>query len=1480
MKGKRFFPKRSILFVSVLSLFLIPGFSSGATFCVDNTTGLQTALTTAGSNGEDDTIQIVQRSYSYNGNFTYTSYESNSLTVEGGYAESCSSRVINPVNTVLDGGGTDHVLALVVSDIDTAADFFVEGLTLRNGSASTVVHGGGLYAKTSGEVTLTKNIFTGNISGNNGGGAYIVGIGSLTNNTFTGNSASNNGAGVYISDTGTLTYNTFTNNTASHTGGGAYILGTGILTNNTFTGNAASYQGGGAYGGSSTLTKNTFTSNTANESGGGAYFYNSTLTKNAFTGNTADSYGGGAYLRGVDSQSTLTNNIFSGNSANIGGGVYVYDKKGGSLTNNTITNNTAFSQGGGIFVEFVHIDYTGKLYNNIIWNNTAPQAADLYIDNTGNLPSYPVSVNLFNNDFNQSASGFYITEPFAIDPSNLDGADPLFEGSDDFHLTASSPCINKGDNNAPDLPSTDKDGNPRIVDGTVDIGAYEYNSAATTIRIPIDYPTIQAGIDAASNGATVLVSPGTYVEFIDFKGKAVTVGSLFLTTGNKSYISSTVIDGTNAATTPVIRNTGNASDYTLYGLSIVNAPQTAIRIDSGSPTIKYCNFTDSGTPGIWGAIGIYSNATIENCEFRRNSGRYVVLADVNCSLKISFKNCIFSRNIAAGSWEHNSVILLSSTTIENCLFIENEGNVIGIGGNSNCTSTVINTTIANNKGYGLDFVHWHGVYTFNLYNSIVAFNEPQEIRLTNTLLGPTTTIYNSLIKGGISYLTIPQFYNFNYDNKTNIETDPLFVSIENSDYRLQADSPCIDAGTSVGAPTTDIEGNSRPQGAGYDMGAYEFISSSSPPSVSTDTATSVASGSATLNGIVNPNGASTTVTFEYGTSAGYGSTITATQSPLTGTNSQNVSADVTGLTTSTTYHFRVKGTNSAGATNGDDQTFTTTSGPPVAAPTVTTGSASAVTSTSVALNGTVNPNGSTTTYYFEYGTTASYGASTSSTSAGSGTSDVSANATITGLTSETTYHYRVVAMNSSGTSLGADDSFVTSSLKPSVGVGSGNGTRAGKITLPITLTNISGTDIAAVSVDIEYDTSIFEKPKATIGPSGDTADKTVATSEPAFGVFRVTVFSISNNNIIGNGVVAYLTLNILANAPGIETTLTNTPSASDPSGNDVGVESSDSTVTIIGFLAGDCNGDGTVSIAEVQSAINMYLKIIPVEECVDVNGNGKVSIGEVQKVINNHLDASLASDYTNFDSSSNISREGIVSRLMNAKSNSGVPLLNISNSTGEPGKTVRVSISLANTSGYNISAISCDISYDSSIFEDANVTIGPAGSTAGKTVTSNEISAGVLRIGVLSTSNSNVIEDGVVVYLTFSVKAGASLGQTPLGNSPEASDPSGNDVSIEGSDGVIRIAPAVYVQTSGSCGGNTPCYSSIQAAIDAAETENIIRILQGTFDENIIIDQSYYLILSGGWDSTFTTQTSDTVINSLTIVGTGGTVEIENVVLE
>ena len=92
-------------------------------------------------------------------------------------------------------------------------------------------------------------------------------------------------------------------------------------------------------------------------------------------------------------------------------------------------------------------------------------------------------------------------------------------------------------------------------------------------------------------------------------------------------------------------------------------------------------------------------------------------------------------------------------------------------------------------------------------------------------------------------------------------------------------------------------------------------------------------------------------------------------------------------------------------------------------PAASTGNATAITPTSATLNGTVNPEGQATTYYFEYGTTTGYGSQTAATDAGSGTADAKVSRSIGSLVPNTTYHYRLVATNASGTTLGSDVSF-------------------------------------------------------------------------------------------------------------------------------------------------------------------------------------------------------------------------------------------------------------------------------------------------------------------------------------------------------------------------------------------------------------------------------------------------------------------------
>jgi phosphodiesterase/alkaline phosphatase D-like protein len=121
-------------------------------------------------------------------------------------------------------------------------------------------------------------------------------------------------------------------------------------------------------------------------------------------------------------------------------------------------------------------------------------------------------------------------------------------------------------------------------------------------------------------------------------------------------------------------------------------------------------------------------------------------------------------------------------------------------------------------------------------------------------------------------------------------------------------------------------------------------------------------------------------------------------------------------------------------------------------PTVVTGAASSLTNTSAVLNGAVNPNRSGTTYQFQYGLTNAYGLSTTSHSAGSGTKAKSVTGTVTGLLPGTVYHYRVVAINRDGGTLGADRAFRTTghplpgvSTGPSVGVGTSVATVTGAV---------------------------------------------------------------------------------------------------------------------------------------------------------------------------------------------------------------------------------------------------------------------------------------------------------------------------------------------------------------------------------------------------------------------------------------------------
>jgi hypothetical protein len=141
-----------------------------------------------------------------------------------------------------------------------------------------------------------------------------------------------------------------------------------------------------------------------------------------------------------------------------------------------------------------------------------------------------------------------------------------------------------------------------------------------------------------------------------------------------------------------------------------------------------------------------------------------------------------------------------------------------------------------------------------------------------------------------------------------------------------------------------------------------------------------------------------------------------------------VTAAITGLAPATTYHFQVVAWNNDGTVYGADRSFTTLPLLPLA----TTAAATAIDQTTATLNGDVNPNGGATTYHFDFGPTTAYGSRWPAADAPAGSDSLSHSLlqVLTGLLPGTTYHFRAVATNASGATLGADQQFTTAGTPP------------------------------------------------------------------------------------------------------------------------------------------------------------------------------------------------------------------------------------------------------------------------------------------------------------------------------------------------------------------------------------------------------------------------------------------------------------------
>jgi hypothetical protein len=230
-----------------------------------------------------------------------------------------------------------------------------------------------------------------------------------------------------------------------------------------------------------------------------------------------------------------------------------------------------------------------------------------------------------------------------------------------------------------------------------------------------------------------------------------------------------------------------------------------------------------------------------------------------------------------------------------------------------------------------------------------------------------------------------------------------------------------------------------PEGVAVDGGSGEvFVSDSAGerrveifgptvlvPTPVTGDASAIGKTSATVHGSVNPEGIELqSCAFEYGESTAYGQSAPCAETPTeigAGTEPVAVHADLTGLVVGTDYHVRLVATNVNGESQAGDEAFRTLS-PPV----VTNEQVAGAGSSEAVVQAEVNPEGFASTYHVEYGLSSSYGKSTSERGVGSDSSPHLINVALAGLAPGSTYHWRVVATNSIGTSEGPDQLFNTS----------------------------------------------------------------------------------------------------------------------------------------------------------------------------------------------------------------------------------------------------------------------------------------------------------------------------------------------------------------------------------------------------------------------------------------------------------------------
>jgi hypothetical protein len=437
------------LFTTVLLLMFFCNFAFAVIINVPE--GQPTIQEGINAAADGDTVLVQPGTYVENINYNGNSIVLGSLFLTTG----------NPAyiaETVIDGNNMERT---VIIENVTGTTTVLCGFTITNGNCYD--GGGGVSCMNDSSITLKNLIVSNNLTETMGGGIYLHEISNATIEDIitTDNACGMSGGGIMISQSEAFLTNVKAlNNYAFSAGGGIKCHGgTIIIENSEMSGNVSAWSGGG---GEMTETASLIMNNVM------------------ISDNYAEGSGGGLLIFGNDGIVKLSNSVITGNSGSfgswgsLGAGILV-----GSC--NAVFTNVTFSDNfcelaGACWVSFGTIV---TFVDCIMWNNSPDEIG------INDSPTYPTEITISYCDIQGGEAGIEVPATVTLNwlEGNID-EDPLFAftGEHLYSLLENSPCINTGipDTTGLNLPEFDFAGNPRVLDGRIEMGAYEFTTLIST----------------------------------------------------------------------------------------------------------------------------------------------------------------------------------------------------------------------------------------------------------------------------------------------------------------------------------------------------------------------------------------------------------------------------------------------------------------------------------------------------------------------------------------------------------------------------------------------------------------------------------------------------------------------------------------------------------------------------------------------------------------------------------------------------------------------------------------------------------------------------------------------------------------------------------------------------------------------------------------------------------------------------------------